>query len=111
MLLSRMPAFLPRYVLLRIYKQTILPILDYCSIVWYECGPTLTKRVEKLQNRALRIILQERRTKSCIQEMRSDLNLLSLYNRRRFHRFLAIFLRYYYCYYIIFADYQKLYTK
>ena len=90
MLLNRMSAFLPRYVLLRIYKQTILPILDYCSIVWHECGSTLTKRVEKLQNRALRIILQERRTK-CTQEMRSDLNLLSLYNRRRFHRFLAIF--------------------
>ena len=46
MLLNRMSAFLPRYVLLCIYKQTILPILDYCSIVLHECGSTPTKRVK-----------------------------------------------------------------
>ena len=56
-LLNRISSFLPTVILLRIYKQTILSILDYGSIVWHECGSTQTKRVEKLQNRALRIIL------------------------------------------------------
>ena len=67
-------AHVAKLVLFHISKQTILPISDYCSIVCHECGSTLTKRVEKLQNRALRMILQEQRTK-CTQEMRSDLKL------------------------------------
>ena len=36
-LLNRLSSFLPRYVLLNIYKQTILPILDYGCIVWLDC--------------------------------------------------------------------------
>ena len=52
-LFNRISFFLPKVILLRIYKQTILPILDYGSIVWHECGSTQTKRVEKLQNRAI----------------------------------------------------------
>ena len=46
-------------------------------------GSTLTKRVEKPQNRAMRIILQEGRNR-CTQEMRNKLRLLSLFSRRRF---------------------------
>ena len=88
--LNRISAFLPKDVLLRIYKQTTLPIIDYCSVVWHDCGSTLTKRVEKIQNRAMRIILQQGR-KKCTQEMRSKLRLLSLYSRRQFFRFIIIF--------------------
>ena len=89
-LLNRISSFLPSTILLRIYKQTILPILDYGSTVWHECGTIQTRRVEKLQNRALRIILHEGRRK-CSQQMRNELNLLSLHSRRRFLRFLSIF--------------------
>ena len=35
-LLNRISSFLPSVILLRIYKQTILPILDYGSTVWHE---------------------------------------------------------------------------
>ena len=89
-LLNRISAFLPKPVLCRIYKQTILPILDYCSIVWHDCGSTLTRQVELVQNRAMRIILKEGK-KKCTQEMRNDLNLLTLFNRRRFFRYVLIF--------------------
>ena len=89
-LLNRISGFLPKDVLFRIYKQTILPIIDYCSVVWHDCGSTLTRRVEKIQNRAMRIILQKGRIK-CTQEMRSALKLLSQYSRRRFFRFIIIF--------------------
>ena len=82
--------FLPSSVLLRIYKQTVLPILDYGSTVWHECGITQTKRVEKLQNRAMRIILHQGRRK-CTQDMRDELKLLTLCSRRRFLRFICIF--------------------
>ena len=77
-------------MLLRIYKQTILPILDYGSTVWHECGIIQTRRVEKLQSRALRIILHKGRRK-CSQEMRNELKLLTLHSRRRFLRFMSIF--------------------
>ena len=30
--------------------------LDYCSIVWGNCGKTLSERLQKLQNRAARIL-------------------------------------------------------
>lgn len=88
--LNRVSAFLPKHITLRIYKQTILPILDYCCIVWHDCGSTLSKRVEKLQNRAMRIILHKDRG-TCSQDMRNELNILSLFNRRRFLRFLLVF--------------------
>ena len=89
-LLNRISSFLPTAILLRIYKQTILPIFDYGSIVWHECGSIQTKRVEKLQNRAMRIILHQGRRK-CTQEMRNELKLLTLNSRRRFLRFISIF--------------------
>ena len=71
-LLNRISLFLPTPVLLRIYKQTILPILDYCSNVWHDCGSTLTKKVELVQNRVMRIILKVGR-KTCTQEMRKKI--------------------------------------
>ena len=32
------------------------PHFDYCSIVWGNCGKTLSERLQKLQNRAARIL-------------------------------------------------------
>ena len=31
-------------------------MFDYCSIVWGNCGKTLSERLQKLQNRAARIL-------------------------------------------------------
>jgi hypothetical protein len=47
-LLNRISSFLHSVILLRIYKQTIQPILDYGSTVWHECGIIQTRQVEKL---------------------------------------------------------------
>ena len=52
-LLNGISSFLPFTVLPRIYKQTVLPILDYGSTVWHRCETIQTRRVQKLQNRAL----------------------------------------------------------
>ena len=48
-LLNRLSSFLPRYVLLNIYKQTILPILDYGCIVWLDCSKGMSEKLERLQ--------------------------------------------------------------
>ena len=84
-LLSRISSFLSCNSLLRIHKQTVLALLDYGCVVWMECGRGNTERLERLQNQAMRILLQKSRRK-CTQEMRAKLVLLSLYNRCRFIR-------------------------
>ena len=72
-ILNRISAFLSRNVLLRICKQTILPIFDYGRIVWGDCGKQNEQRLELLQNQTIRIILAAHR-KSCTQNMRTRLN-------------------------------------
>ena len=51
---------------------------------------SLSDKLERLQNQAMRVILRANRT-TCTQYMRNILGLLTLYNRRRFLRFFFIF--------------------
>ena len=39
-----------------IYQALIQPHFDYCNIVWGNCGITLRNKVQKLQNRAARVL-------------------------------------------------------
>ena len=89
-LLNRISKYLTRSVLLRIYKQTILPLMDYGCIVWGDCGKQNAQHLERLQNQAMRIILSANH-KTCTQHMRSKLTLLSLSSRRRFLRLQLVF--------------------
>ena len=47
-LFNRISFFLPKVILLRIYRQTILPILDYGSIVWHEKKTTEPRAMTEL---------------------------------------------------------------
>ena len=40
-----------------VYSATILPILDYCDVVWDNCNVTSTQKLQRLQNRSARIIM------------------------------------------------------
>ena len=42
-----------------LYRSFVLPHLDYCSVVWNNCGATLTGHMERMQNYALRVILRK----------------------------------------------------
>ena len=42
-----------------IYNAIILPHLDYCSVVWYECAVSLRMKVERVQNYGMRLILSK----------------------------------------------------
>lgn len=42
--------------LVSLYQALVMPHFDYCSILWGNCGSTLKTKVQKLQNRAARII-------------------------------------------------------
>ena len=50
---------MPCHIRKLLYQAFILPHLDYFSVVWNGCGATLSKRVERIQNYALRVILRK----------------------------------------------------
>ena len=54
--LRRLRQIRPQRTLATIYKSLILPHFDYCSAVWGCIGNGLSQKLEKLQNRAARII-------------------------------------------------------
>ena len=54
--LRRLKSLLPHHVLVTAYKSLILPHFDYCSSVWGNLGKGLAQKLQKLQNRAARII-------------------------------------------------------
>ena len=52
----RLRSFVPKSILITIYNSLIVPHLDYCSSVWGSIGKGLSNKIQKLQNRAARII-------------------------------------------------------
>ena len=54
--MRRMKQFVPKSTLLRIYNAIVLSHFDYCSLVWGNCCEYLIDKLQKLQNRAARII-------------------------------------------------------
>ena len=88
--LKRLRPYISQDTALRIYKSLIAPHFDYCSGVWYGISKTLSDKLQKLQNRAARII-----TKSSFDTSASLLlNLLDLDNlstRRKKQLALAMF--------------------
>ena len=73
--------YLPSQVTRMLYMSFIIPHLDYCSVVWHNCGTVLTSRVEEIQNYALRVILKKP-PRSNTKEMRRQLGLPTLERRR-----------------------------
>ena len=66
-----------------IYKQTILPLLDYAGFLLKSCNISDRKDMQVLQNDALRTCCNvRRRDRLSIRKLHSDANLLSLEQRR-----------------------------
>ena len=49
-------SFVPLNILQILYNALILPYFDYCCLVWNICSITLKTSLQKLQNRAARVI-------------------------------------------------------
>ena len=62
----------------------------YGSMTWLDCSKTVSLKIERLQNQAMHSILNTNR-KTCSQEMRYNLGLLTLGNRRQFLRAILSF--------------------
>ena len=77
--LRRLKAHFPQRTLISIYKSLVFPY--YCSTVWGNCGKGLVHKLEKIQNRAARIITESEWDVPS-QLIPADLNWQSLGVRR-----------------------------
>jgi len=54
--LKRIRPFVHQSILHLIFKSLVQPHFEYCNIVWGNCGKTLLDKLQKLQNRAARVL-------------------------------------------------------
>ena len=80
--MKRIRNFVPCEILLTIYNSLIQPHFDYCSVVWGCCSKGLSQKLQKLQNRAARIITFSNYD-SNTDELFRDLNWSKLNHRLR----------------------------
>ena len=73
--------YVPKKCLSQVYNAFVQPYFDYCSLVWQNCKLELQSKLQKLQNRAARIITGDNweiRSKDVLNK----LNWLPLNQRR-----------------------------
>ena len=58
--LARMRNMLPMQAKLQLYKSAILPYLTYCHTVWHFCCASDARKLERIQERALRAVFADR---------------------------------------------------
>jgi len=78
--LVRLRNMITREAKLQLYKSAILPNLTYCHIVWHFCKASDARKSERVQERALRAIYNDRN--ATYKELLEKGRLSSLENRR-----------------------------
>ena len=78
--LMRLRNVLPTGTKLQIFKAAILPYLTYCHLVWHFCRASDSRKLERVQERALRAIYWDR--SSSYEKLLNMANLCTLRNRR-----------------------------
>ena len=76
----------PRQVKLQAYKSLVCPHLEYCCSVWDPFTQTNIKKIQAVQNRGARFILNDYKWQSSVSKMVKDLNLHPPPTRRKFIR-------------------------
>ena len=76
----RLENLIPTLAKLRIYKPFILPELTYCRTVWLFCRKSDRRKIERLQERALRSVCCDK--SSAYNELLARVKIPSLLNRR-----------------------------
>ena len=83
--LCHVKASLPTVTRILLYRTLVLPHLEYCSAIWDPHTAELTSKVERVQNRAMRYIL-DRPPRTSSDSLRQQLKWQTLEERRKFHR-------------------------
>ena len=58
--LNRLKNILPCKTMEALYSAFILPHFDYCSQIWHHCGARNTKKLERVNERALRLVYKDK---------------------------------------------------
>ena len=75
-----------------IYSSTILPLFDYCDVVWDTCTINSKNKLQKLQNRAARIIQKSATSNLTPSDtLLAQLNWCKLETRRLFHKTILMY--------------------
>ena len=91
-ILRRIKHFLPIHIRELYVKSMILPLLDYSDIVWWDKhNKTLMAKVQLLQNKAAKLILDKAKHSSAMEAI-SELDWLVLSERQRQHRLFFLYL-------------------
>ena len=77
-ILSRLRDLIPSKAKPLLYKAFILPNLTYCHLIWHFCKSSDKRKVERIQERALRAIYRSHSDTS--EELLERDNLPTLYN-------------------------------
>jgi len=76
------------------YKQMILPIIEYCSAIWDPHHQNAIHKLEMIQHRAARFVLNKpwrRNDEDSVSQMLTVLNWPSLQDRRKYSRLLLLY--------------------
>ena len=87
--ISRFRKLIPATVLLRLYKAFILPHFLYCSTVWHFCDCRNKDKIEMLNKRVLRVILNDK--VSSYGDLLQRIGHYSLSNKRIQNMLIIIF--------------------
>ena len=88
--LKRIRPFIPTEIAIQIYKMLILPHFDYCCTVWGSLSQHLSDQLQKLQNRAARVItMSSYEVRS--NDILNDLGWDRLVNRRKKRKAILMF--------------------
>ena len=78
--MKRFSNHVSKHTMLLLYKNFIVPRFNYCADIWHFCGARNTKKLEDLNKRILRFILNEHNLS--YSELLETTSQVSLYNKR-----------------------------
>jgi len=78
--LTRLRNLVPKNALLQLYKSAVLPNLTYCHTVWHFCKAIDTRKLERVQERALRAVFNNKMV--AYEQLLKWADIPSLENRR-----------------------------
>jgi hypothetical protein len=81
--IKRFSNLVSRQTMLVLYRNYIVPHFSYCAAVWHFCGARNSNKLEDLNKRILRFILNEQNLS--YSELLEKTGQVSLHNKRVFH--------------------------
>ena len=78
--LMRLRNLIPMKSKLILFKSAILPFLTYCHLVWHFCKASVTRKLERLQERGLRAVFKD--NNSSYEQLLEKADLPTLLNSR-----------------------------